>query len=191
MVPLDLEKAFDKVRYERLQLKMKDCDFPARLLKTVRTYPQNRRFHTVVNRADSPARRTDSGVPKGYALGPVLFTIYIRDIRKPQDHRVFNAIYTDDTAVVATSRHSKIAAELAQTHLAKIEFFCTWGLKINPRKTQVIAFTQTQYQLEQKIIVARTEIDRSGKIEYLGILSDPTQSFIPEQSYCINYMFSP
>ncbi|GJQ68648.1 hypothetical protein Trydic_g17194 [Trypoxylus dichotomus] len=38
-----------------------------------------------------------SGVPQGSALVCVLFTIYIRDIPKPQDHRVFNAIYADDT----------------------------------------------------------------------------------------------
>ncbi|GJQ85071.1 hypothetical protein Trydic_g3727 [Trypoxylus dichotomus] len=77
-------------------------------------------------------------------LGPVLFTIYIRDIPKPHDHCVFNAIYADNTAVVATSRHSKIMAELAQAHFAKIEqFFCTWDLKINPRKTQAIGQGQS------------------------------------------------
>ncbi|GJQ66274.1 hypothetical protein Trydic_g4324 [Trypoxylus dichotomus] len=98
----------------------------ARILKTVRTYLQNKSFYTVVNGTGSFARRMKSGAPQGSALSPVLFTIYIRDIPKPQDHHVFNAIYADDTAIVATSRHSKIAAELPHAHSAKIEeFFCT------------------------------------------------------------------
>ncbi|GJQ75549.1 hypothetical protein Trydic_g17634 [Trypoxylus dichotomus] len=63
-----------------------------------------------------------------------------RDIPQVQDNRVFNAIYADDTAIVATSRHSKNAAELAQGHLAKIEdFFCAWSFKINSRKMQARA----------------------------------------------------
>ncbi|GJQ66724.1 hypothetical protein Trydic_g4669 [Trypoxylus dichotomus] len=56
MVSLDLEMAFDKIRHERLLLKMKGCCFPARILKTVRTYLQNRSFNTVVNDNDSSAR---------------------------------------------------------------------------------------------------------------------------------------
>ncbi|GJQ84757.1 hypothetical protein Trydic_g21158 [Trypoxylus dichotomus] len=40
MVSLDLDKGFDKTRHEVLLLKMKDCSFPARILKTVRTYLQ-------------------------------------------------------------------------------------------------------------------------------------------------------
>ncbi|GJQ72232.1 hypothetical protein Trydic_g3323 [Trypoxylus dichotomus] len=107
MVSLGLEKTFDKIRHEGLLLKMKDCGFPARILKAVRRYLQNRSFHTVINGTGSFARRMKSGVPQGFTLGPVLFTIYIKKIPKLQDHRIFNAIYADDTAIVVTSKHSK------------------------------------------------------------------------------------
>ncbi|GJQ70152.1 hypothetical protein Trydic_g22615 [Trypoxylus dichotomus] len=103
---LDLEKAIDKIRHGILLLKMKDCCFTARILKTVRTYFQDRTFHTIVNGSGSSARRMKSGVLQGSAMHPVLFTIYIRNIPKPQDHHVFNVIYVNDTAIVATSRHS-------------------------------------------------------------------------------------
>ncbi|GJQ74316.1 hypothetical protein Trydic_g21201 [Trypoxylus dichotomus] len=168
MVSLDLEKAFDKIRHEELLLKMKDCGFPATILKTVKTYLQNMSFYTAVNGIGSSARRMKSGVPQGSALGPVLFTIYIRDTPKPQGHREFNAIYADDTAIAATSKHSKIAAELAQALSTKMEeFFCTWDPKINPRK---IAFTRTHQVMQQEITVARTEVECSGQIEYFGMI---------------------
>ncbi|GJQ76128.1 hypothetical protein Trydic_g1876 [Trypoxylus dichotomus] len=114
----------------------------------------------------------------GYPLSSILFTTYIRNIPKPQDHRVFNAIYADDTAIVAIFRHSKHAAELAQIHLVKIEeFVCTWGLKINPRKTQAIAFTRAHQELQHKITVARTRVKWSYQIEYLGMMLDKRLTF--------------
>ncbi|GJQ79389.1 hypothetical protein Trydic_g16248 [Trypoxylus dichotomus] len=39
------------------------------------------------------------------------------------------------------------------------KFFSTCGLKINPRKKQAIAFTRTRQKLQQKIAIARTEIE--------------------------------
>ncbi|GJQ76984.1 hypothetical protein Trydic_g15179 [Trypoxylus dichotomus] len=83
----------------------------------------------------------ESGVPQCPALNPALFTIYTKNFPKPEDHRVFNAIYADDTAI--TCRYAKITPGLTQAHPAKIEeFSCTLGLKINSRKTQAIAFTR-------------------------------------------------
>ncbi|GJQ74042.1 hypothetical protein Trydic_g19867 [Trypoxylus dichotomus] len=81
MVSLDLKKAFDKTHHEGLLLKMKDCGLPARM-KTVRTYLQNRRFHIVMNGTGSSAKGMTSGIPQGFATGPVLFRIYVRDIPK-------------------------------------------------------------------------------------------------------------
>ncbi|GJQ78628.1 hypothetical protein Trydic_g11734 [Trypoxylus dichotomus] len=62
MVSLDLEKVFDKFHHEGLLLKMKGCGFLAGILKTVRTYPQNRSFHTVVNGSNFFTRRIESGI---------------------------------------------------------------------------------------------------------------------------------
>ncbi|GJQ88149.1 hypothetical protein Trydic_g13153 [Trypoxylus dichotomus] len=123
IVSLDLQKTFDKICHEGLLLKVKNSGFSARILKAIRSYFQTRRFYTIVNGSGTSARRIESG---------------------PEDYRVFNAVY----AIVATSRRSKVAAGLAQPHLAKIEFFGIWGLDINPRKTQAIAFTRTYQELQ-------------------------------------------
>ncbi|GJQ68388.1 hypothetical protein Trydic_g16978 [Trypoxylus dichotomus] len=62
----------------------------------------------------------ESEVPQLSVLGPMPFTIYIADIPKCKDHRVFNAIYADNTAIVTTSRHSKISLRVAQVYLPKL-----------------------------------------------------------------------
>ncbi|GJQ68727.1 hypothetical protein Trydic_g17261 [Trypoxylus dichotomus] len=96
------------------------------------------------------------GVPQGSLLGPVLFTIYIKHIPKLQDHRVFNAIYADNTAIVAISRHSKIAIAFSRTYQE-----AALDLSVP----------------EQKITVARTEVEWTGQIEYLGIIVDKRLTF--------------
>ncbi|GJQ72976.1 hypothetical protein Trydic_g1614 [Trypoxylus dichotomus] len=101
----------------------------------------------------------------------------------------------NDTTIVETSRHSKIAAGLVQAHLAKIEeFFCTGGLKINPRKTQAIAFTRTHQELQQKITDAKTEVEWSGQIRYLGMILDKEQGqgqSAEYPSYTLSYPTQP
>ncbi|GJQ75495.1 hypothetical protein Trydic_g17582 [Trypoxylus dichotomus] len=77
--------------------------------------------HTVVNRSGPSARCIECRVPQESAPSPVVFMIYIRDIPKPEDRRIFNAIYASDTAIVTISRYFKIAAGLAKVHLTKIE----------------------------------------------------------------------
>ncbi|GJQ69930.1 hypothetical protein Trydic_g22465 [Trypoxylus dichotomus] len=61
-----------------LLLKMKDIGFPARILKTVRSYLQNRRLQPLVSGSGSSAKRMESGVTQGTVLAPLLFTTYIR-----------------------------------------------------------------------------------------------------------------
>ncbi|KAI4460548.1 reverse transcriptase (rna-dependent dna polymerase) [Holotrichia oblita] len=162
------------IRHEGLLTKMKVAGFQPRILKTIRSYLKDRRFHTVVNGTESSERQMLSGVPQDSAL----FSIYVADIPKPTDRRVFNAIYADDTAIVATSKNPEIAAVLAQAQLDRIEgFFSEFGLTINPRKTQAIAFSRRRQPSPRKITVLRTEIDWSEKIEYLGMILDRKLTF--------------
>ncbi|KRT86221.1 hypothetical protein AMK59_191 [Oryctes borbonicus] len=95
---LYLEKSVDKIR-QSLLMKMKEANFPPMILKTIRSYLKDRRFHTIVNGVESSERAMVSGVPQGLVLAPVLFTMYIRDIPSIDDSRVLNAIYADDTAL--------------------------------------------------------------------------------------------
>ncbi|GJQ72870.1 hypothetical protein Trydic_g1518 [Trypoxylus dichotomus] len=61
-------------------------------------------------------------VPKGSIQGSVLFTVYISDISRHEDHQM-------------------IAARLAQTHLIKTEeLLGTWTLKINPKRRQRLQY---------------------------------------------------
>ncbi|GJQ68623.1 hypothetical protein Trydic_g17171 [Trypoxylus dichotomus] len=89
----------------------------------VRQDPKDRRFHAIVNDDRSSEGTMKSEVLQGSALGPALFAMYLGEIAGLEDLWVSNAIYVDDTPIVATSRYAEVAGELAQAHAAKIEEF--------------------------------------------------------------------
>ena len=104
MVSLDLSKAFDSVWQEAFPLKLLQLKFPTKIIKIISSYFTKRHFYVTCNGQDSTSRPVRAGVPQGSALGPVLFILYINDIPKPQDPRIINSIYADDTTILATSR---------------------------------------------------------------------------------------
>ncbi|GJQ67563.1 hypothetical protein Trydic_g8373 [Trypoxylus dichotomus] len=119
---------------------MEDVDNPARIVKTIRSTFETRRFYAILSSS----------------------SFFPRNIPNPKDYQVFNVIHVDDAEIVATSRHSKIAPGLVQTHLIKIEEFLNLRcLKINWRRILAVAFIRTHQELQQKInskITRREEI---------------------------------
>ena len=104
MVSLDLSKAFDSVWHDAFPLKLLQLKFPTKIIKFISSYLSQRYFYVSSNGQNSSLRPIRAGVPQGSALGLVLFILYINNIPIPQDHRVINSIYADDTAILATSR---------------------------------------------------------------------------------------
>ena len=94
---LDISKAFDKVWHDGLVFKLKSYGVEGELLSLLKNYLQNREQRVVLNGQISGWRKTNSGVPQGSVLEPLLFLIYINDL--PDGIILMCKIFADDTSL--------------------------------------------------------------------------------------------
>ena len=95
IIYLDFQKAFDKVPYQRLLLKLKAHGIGDSITDWIEQWLTDRRQRVVVDGEVSNWKSVLSGVPQGSVLGPILFLIYINDL---DDNITSNVLkFADDT----------------------------------------------------------------------------------------------
>ena len=105
---LDVMKAFDTVDHyillEKLKLNYR-VDTPS--LSWFISYRSNRKQRTSINGFFSNERLISCGVPQGSILGPMLFVIYMNDL-KACSLSSYARMYADDTCLTASATDPKM-----------------------------------------------------------------------------------
>ena len=106
MVLLDLQKAFDTVDHQILLIKLKALGFNSMACNWIRSYLTERHQRVDINCTLSEAREITCGVPQGSVLGPLLFLLYINDMKSVCNCNLF--LYADDSALVFSNKDIKV-----------------------------------------------------------------------------------
>lgn len=95
---LDFAKAFDKVDHTLLLEKLHAYGIRGKLHAWFVSYLRNRNQTVVVNGKKSFPAPVISGVPQGTVLGPILFILYLNDMRTCVKHSIISS-FADDTRI--------------------------------------------------------------------------------------------
>ena len=188
LVLLDLSRAFDSIPHDNL---IKVLKYYNLYVPWFSEYLNGRQQCTKIGSLISDPLPVFFGVPQGSILGPILFIIYINELKefstKFHNPRIKYSIinYADDTQILFTSEmcdfdELKTFASYVTDEI--IYFFHSLYLKINITKTVVVLFaTKTQTNkipvIERNITINGVKVPFSSEVKTLGLTLDSDMKF--------------
>ena len=127
MTFIDLQKVFDAINHDILLTKLSIIGFSDRTVKWFQSYLSNLRKFTVykftVNLENffSEASSISCGVPQRSILGPLLFLMYVNDMKMAVKCGLF--LYAEDTCLLFQSKNVKDIKKQLNEDFANI---CDW-----------------------------------------------------------------
>ena len=171
MVLLDLQKAFDTVDHPTLLMKLASIGVNAFSRQWFSSYLQGRQQLVDVGGTLSPPLPISCGVPQGSILGPLLFLIYVNDMKSAVTTKLL--LYADDSAILVSGKsvldiQTQLSVELEAVHSWLVDN----KLSLHLGKTEAIIFGSRQKLCKEsklKVTCNGQEIESKTSVKYLGI----------------------
>ena len=140
-VLIDLKKAFDTVDHKILLKKLWCYGFQNQSFEWFESYLTGRQQLTLLNNVESDLLHEDAyGVPQGSVLGPLLFLLYINDIKSVIKNSYCH-LYADDTIIIkSASDPDSLISSLERELLNVDQWLSINKMTVNTKKTEVIFF---------------------------------------------------
>jgi hypothetical protein len=140
LVLVDLSAAFDTIDHNILLAVLIRAGFKDSALSWIQGYLTNRTCAVRLDDVTSTNLLLEQGVPQGSVLGPLLFTLYIREIDQVMSaHNVNYLLYADDIQIYIKSHPSCIKAAMCQLEncICELQLWLKQHkLMMNPSKTE-------------------------------------------------------
>ena len=176
---IDLEKAFDTVNHKILLEKLEFYGIRGISNEWFSSYLSNRQQCVKLDGKKSSLLDISCGVAQGSILGPLLFLIYINDMKNSVKHSILHH-FADDTNLLCSDKDEKNLRKKMNEDLKLISvLLCANRLSLNVDKTEFIVFRPPRKKIENRFTLKlnRTTIYESTKIKYLGLILDQTLSW--------------
>ena len=170
---IDFKKAFDTVDHHILLKKLKGYGFIGNAHKWIHNYLHGRKQVVMINNTLSSNQSVRIGVPQGSILGPLLFLLYINDIK---DH-IFEGklrLFADDTNIFYNGTdHADITGKI-QSDINRLDLWLRNNkLTVNLAKCNYIIIKSPNKRIPaMNLLLQNSVLERSETVKYLGVLFD-------------------
>ena len=182
---VDLKRAFETIDQDILLEKLKAIGVRNREFMWFKSFLTNRKQRTVIGSAISNEVDVNIGLPQGSVLAPILFNIYINDIKKVLNFSTIKLFADDALITISGSDIVDINQKLQQDLDSLFKWLCINKLKINIEKTKYMIISR-KTNIEDIELKINNQIKQKVKsIVYLGIQIDEKLDFNDHIEYTI------
>jgi Reverse transcriptase (RNA-dependent DNA polymerase) len=164
----DFEKAFDRVNHKILLSKLYDIGFSLKLIKLFASYLQARRQYVTYGHSSSDSYLTNSGVPQGSNLGPLLFNLFINDVLSACRHSKF-LMYADDLKLFRAIKTSSDCHFLQEDLDSLVKWATVNRLPLSIGKCQVVSYSRSYTPLLHSYNIGESNLIRVSYTKDLGV----------------------
>ena len=191
---MDLSKAFDTVDVSILQKKLHSLGLSKQSISLITSYMTERRFCFQEN--PHQQYKLKYGVPQGSILGPLLFILYIHDMKQITKNNTI-IVYADDTTVVISGRNITEAKQHCNDILERFYlYFSRNKLSINASKTKYMVYKPNIKTAENRkrlrdlltttIEMNNTKLEEVTSIRFLGVIINKNLTWEDHKKHIYN-----
>lgn len=195
LILLDQSKAFDLVNFDLLLAKLSFIGFDATILAWFFDYLHGRSQRVKINKVTySEFGFTNSGVPQGSILGPILFSIFTFDLPDAVKYSQIH-LYADDLQMYNTCNvtNANEIINLVNLDLKNIVDWCDRnGLKVNPSKTVALCIgpdCQRDEICNNQLEINNSTIEWVASAKNLGLFLDNKLCFNDHVNHIVKVSF--
>jgi hypothetical protein len=139
-IMIDIKKAFDSLNHKILIGKLLNYGFRGNVIKLLQSYLSNRYQYVVYNGQTSTSRQITTGIPQGSILGPLLFLLYINDLKTSLNEDT-PILFADDATLTYANYSLPTLINTVNSELASMSSWMIANkLSINVNKTNYMLF---------------------------------------------------
>jgi len=185
MLSLDITGAYDHVSHTRLLHILHAKQVPAWIIRYIENFLQGRRTKIALPGYKSEWISTETGIPQGSNLSPILFLFFISELlenfQKPMNS-IIGFGFVDDTNLGAWGPTAEDnCRRLAEAHEKCIQWANRHGSAFNPEKYQIMHFSKGRTapgDLESTIrINEKPATVQKEEMRMLGVWFDPKMNW--------------
>lgn len=170
LISLDLSAAFDLVNHSLLHTRLRNMGLPTKFCLIINDWLKNRLAYVESNQCTSTIFNVDKGTVQGSVLGPVLFSLYIRQILEAHEELWS---YADDSYLLISHKETESLINKLSTESNEIvKDLKKSGMFVNEKKTEFIIFEKGESKGTVSIQIGETRVVNKDEINVLGVLFD-------------------